>query len=200
MKRKYERVYQFRITLIGIEPPIWRRIQVPEIYTFWELHSAIQDVMGWEDYHLHEFEIKDPKTGEEVRIGIPHPDFAARRIRMVHERKAKIRRWFTEKNKRAVYVYDFGDNWRHEIILEGIFPREKGTKYPLCIAGERACPPEDCGGVSGYYELLEAIRNPLHPRHRELIEWLDEPYHPEDFHPENVHFTNPETRWRRWNE
>jgi hypothetical protein len=154
MKKKYNQVYQFKITLKGIKPPIWRRIQVPETYTFWDLHVAIQDAMGWIDYHLHEFEMINPATGLAVNIGTPVPgeDFDRE---VLPDWKQNIADYFSMENRTADYVYDFGDNWEHKIQLEKILPREKGVNYPICIKGKRACPPEDCGGIWGYAELLE---------------------------------------------
>ncbi|MDI3524632.1 MULTISPECIES: plasmid pRiA4b ORF-3 family protein [unclassified Kosmotoga] len=191
MKKKFDHVYQFKITLKGIKPPIWRRIQVPETYTFWDLHVAIQDAMGWLDYHLHEFEIINPSTGLKVNIGIPDEDFGRD---VLPGWKQKIADYFSMENPKANYTYDFGDNWEHKIELEKILPREKGVTYPVCIKGKRACPPEDCGGVWGYEELLEAIKDPAHERHEELLEWLGEDFDPEHFDVNEVSFDDPNKR------
>lgn len=102
----------------------------------------------------------------------------------------------------AEYEYDFGDRWRHELLLEGILLKEKGVKYPRCIAGERACPPEDCGSVPGYYRMLEALANPDDEEHEEMGAWLKHhaknyyPYDPAAFDPRKVKFDNPRARWR----
>jgi len=194
MKKKFDYVYQFKITLEDIKPPIWRRIQVPETYTFWDLHVAIQDAMGWKDYHLHEFEMRHPVTGEKVRIGIPNEEYEFFGPEILPEQELKIADWFSMKNRVAEYTYDFGDNWHHKIQLEKILPRDKNVKYPICIAGKRACPPEDCGGIWGYEELLEAIKNPQHERHEEMIEWVGEEFDPEHFDPKEVSFTDPQKR------
>jgi len=191
MKKQYNQVYQFKITLKGIKPPIWRRIQVPETYTFWDLHVAIQDAMGWIDYHLHEFELVNPATGLAVNIGIPGEDFDRE---VLPDWKQNIADYFSMENRTASYVYDFGDNWEHKIQLEKILPREKGVKYPVCIKGKRACPPEDCGGIWGYEELLEIIRNPEHEEHEEMLEWLGGEFDPEDFDVEEVSFADPDKR------
>jgi hypothetical protein len=140
MKKKYNRVYQFKITLGGSTPPIWRRIQVPETYTFWDLHVAIQDVMGWSGHHL----------------------------------------------------YDFGDAWVHEILLEKILPREKGVTYPRCLKGRRACPPEDSGGIWGYDEILEVIRDPQHDDYEEMREWVGDEFDPAYFDVNAVTFRDPD--------
>ncbi|MFQ5887635.1 MAG: plasmid pRiA4b ORF-3 family protein [Candidatus Hydrothermarchaeales archaeon] len=191
MKRKFNRVYQFKITLKRIRPPICRQIQVPETYTFWDLHVAIQDAMGWVDYHLHEFEIVDPSTGLMVDIGPPDDEG-------FHEVlpgwKQKIADYFSMKNRSADYVYDFGDNWEHKIQLEKILPREKNINYPICIKGKRACPPEDCGGVWGYDELLEIIGNPDNEQYKEMMEWVGGEFDPEEFDPKEVSFDDPDKR------
>ncbi len=193
-KKKYNQVYQFRITLKGIKPPIWRRIQVPEIYTFWDLHVAIQDAMGWDDYHFHEFEVVNLSTGLKVNIGIPTPEdeFFSREV--LPGWKEKIADFFSMENRTARYVYDFGDDWEHKIQLEKILPREKGVKYPICIKGKRACPPEDCGGVWGYAELLEIIKDPRHEEYEEMMEWLGGDFDPEHFDVNEVSFDDPDRR------
>jgi len=141
MKRKYAKVYQFKVTLRGIMPPVWRRIQVPGAYSFWDLHVAIQDAMSWLDYHLHEFIIPHPETGGKVRIGMITTEYDDDEEVLV-DREEKIPEYFTMGNRDAGYIYDFGDDWEHEIKLEKILPREEGIEYPRCIMGKRACPPE----------------------------------------------------------
>ncbi|MCK4811505.1 MAG: HEAT repeat domain-containing protein [Methanosarcinales archaeon] len=185
-KRKFDQVYQFKITLKRIRPPIWRRIQVPETYTFHDLHVAIQDVMGWEGYHLHEFEMADPVTGLEMRIGVPSEDFGFSEV--LQEQKEPISGYFSMENQSAEYTYDFGDDWGHRILLEKILPRDGDTKYPVCIKGKRACPPEDCGGVWGYEELLEALHDPDSAEDEELLEWLGEGFDPEYFDAKAIYF------------
>jgi len=188
MKKKYNQVYQFRITLKGIKPPIWRRIQVPETYTFWELHLAIQNAMGWTDYHLHEFELMNPETGLKLLIGTPNEDFADE---VLPELNQNIADYFSMENQSAVYTYDFGDSWEHKIQLEKILPREKGVEYPICIKGKRACPPEDCGGTWGYEELLAIIKDSKHEEYEEMLEWLGGEFDPEHFDVEEISFYDP---------
>ncbi len=194
MKRTYEHVYQFKIALKGIEPTVWRQIQVPETYSFWDLHVAIQDSMGWLDYHLHEFELIDPSTGEQVSIGIPSDDFEDFDKIVLPGWELKIADYFAATNVSANYEYDFGDGWQHEITFEQIILRAKKGTYPTCIAGERACPPEDCGGVVGYQEFLEIIMNPAHERYKDMLTWAGGEFHPEYFNPEKVKFTDPAER------
>ncbi|GFO96830.1 plasmid priA4b ORF-3 family protein [groundwater metagenome] len=191
MKKKFDQAYQFKITLKGIKPPVWRRIQVPETYTFWDLHVAIQDVMGWLDYHLHEFEIMDPSTGSKVNIGLPDDEFGRKVLVGWNQ---KIADYFSMENPRADYVYDFGDNWEHKIKLEKILPREKNVDYPVCIKGKRACPPEDVGGIWGYEDFLEIIKNPDHEEYEEMLEWAGGEFDPEHFDCGEVSFDDPAKR------
>lgn len=187
MQRKFTEVYQFKIVLKGTKPPIWRRIQVPSTYSFAKLHDAIQSAVGWYGGHLHEFRIRRPSTGREVVIGLPDEDFFSD-VEILDERRQKIADYFSSTNQKALYIYDFGDDWRHAVVLEKILPSEGKVVYPVCLAGRRACPPEDCGGVWGYEELLAALVDPKHPRHRELKEWVGGEFDPEDFHPQEVTF------------
>jgi len=194
MKEKYNKVYQFRIKLEHIEPEIWRVIQVPENYSFWDLHVAIQDAMGWQDRHLHEFILTNPLSGEKRRIGIPSEEFMDDET--IPGWKELIAMYFSMKNKNAIYIYDFGDDWQHVITLEKIVPREEKQDYPRCIAGERACPPEDCGSIPGYEDILEILENPDDEEYEETIQWLGEDYDPEHFDPDKVQFDSPEERFK----
>lgn len=191
MNKESNRIYQFKITLWDIRPPIWRRIQVPETYTFWDLHVAIQDAMGWADYHLHEFEIASLQSRGKARIGIPEGDFDRE---VLPGWKQKIADYFTQKNRTANYMYDFGDGWVHKVELEKILPREKNIKYPRCIKGKRACPPEDCGGIGGYYNLLEIMGNSDHEEYDEMLEWLGGEFDPKHFDIKEVRFDDPDKR------
>ena len=186
-------IYQFKITLIGIEPQIWRRIQVPEDYSFYDLHEAIQDAMGWDGLHLHQFEIKSPKTGniEIISMNDGRNDLYSK-LTTKDVLNTKISQYFTGNNRQAKYEYDFGDPWEHEIIFEKILTAEKGENYPKCIDGENACPPEDCGGVWGYEALLESLNNPKHQEYSLNKEWLslDREFDPTEFDVNNVVFQN----------
>jgi hypothetical protein len=193
-------VYQFRIELSEIEPTIWRVIQVPSDYSFWDLHVAIQDAMGWLDYHLHAFRVRMPRSKRETEIGIPDDEFFDREV--LPGWKVSVTKYFDEPGKMAIYDYDFGDDWSHTVLLEGILLKEKGVKYPRCIAGERACPPEDCGGMPGYYQLLDILADPNHPEYQGHIDWLKghaknyHPYEPDNFDPGHVKFWDPKKRWK----
>jgi len=195
MKNKYDRVYQFKITLKNISPPIWRRIQVPATYSFWDLHVAIQDVMSWLDYHLHEFDLTDPSTGVKVTIGIPVDDDFDMDREVIPGWEQKIADYFSMENRVAYYEYDFGDGWEHEIKLEKIFPRDKNIDYPICTAGKRACPPEDVGGIGGYENFLKVISDPNHKEYEEMIEWVGGAFDPEYFDKDEISFDDPDERW-----
>lgn len=162
-------IFQFKITLLGIKPQIWRRIQVPSEYNFFELHCAIQSAMGWENYHLHQFDTND-SAGEE----------------------SKIADYFSEKGISVKYEYDFGDGWEHKILLEKILPKDSAIKHPICTHGKRACPPEDCGGIWGYQHLLEILKDQSHPEYEERLEWLGDEFDPEKFDTSAVRFYDNE--------
>jgi len=184
------RVLQFRIEIQETSPSIWRRIQVPAGYSFWDLHVAIQDAMGWTDSHLHAFEIVDPKQGR-IEIGIPDPDGEAD---VFAGWTRKLAKHFKKPGDGLVYEYDFGDSWRHTVLLEEISEAEPDTRYPRCIDGARKCPPEDCGGVWGFGEFLKAIADPSHDEHADLLTWVGGSYDPSDFDPSVVHFDDPDER------
>jgi hypothetical protein len=185
-------IYQFRISLENIKPLIWRRIQVPETYTFWDLHVAIQDSMGWLDYYLHQFGLINTQIRRKEGIGIPDEDGG---LDILPGWEVPISSYFSLENKKADYLYDFGDGWEHMIVLEKILPQVQGSYYPICIAGERACPPEDCGGTWGYENLLEIIKDKKHEEYKRMMQWLGGKFNPEEFRPENVVFDDPKERW-----
>lgn len=191
--KKFENVYQFKITLKNTKPPIWRRIQVPENFSFWDLHVAIQDSMGWYDYHLHEFETINNNYKQVKRIGVP--DFDSMESNTLIDWKENIKDWFSlNENKAMNYIYDFGDSWNHRIELEKILKKKDNVNYPVCIKGKRACPPEDCGGVWGYENTLEVIKDPKHSEYNETIEWLEGDFDPEKFDCNDVVFDDPKER------
>jgi len=186
-------VLQVRIALVGIVPPIWRRIQIPSTYSFWDLHVAIQDAMGWYDSHLHVFRVPDSRRGSLVRIGVPDDESEARR-QTLPGWEIRVEDYLHEVSPVAVYEYDFGDGWIHVVQLEARLPAHKGRQYPVCLAGERKCPPEDCGGVGGYELLLDAIANPDHPQHDSLRSWVRGGFDAEEFKASDVTFDDPQVR------
>ncbi len=173
-------IYQLKISLLGIKPPIWRRFQVPSDISLATLHQVIQEVVGWEDAHLHQF-----KVGK-TYYGVTYPDDFDGMPETRDERKARLEALVSKPKAKFVYEYDFGDSWEHEVVLEKILPPEPGARYPVCLDGKRACPPEDCGGVWGYGDLLEVIQDPKHPEHEDMLEWLGEEFDPEKFDVEAV--------------
>jgi len=198
MSKKNE-VYQFKITLAESDPKIWRRILVPSNYSFWDLHVAIQDSMGWLDYHLHSFSIKDPITKRKVELEIPDEEYNAFNKKVLADHKVKISKYFNENNRNASYEYDFGDSWIHKIKFEKIIQVIAGEKYPKCIGGQMACPPEDCGGIEGYYELLFVLSDPENEEYNEMSEWIGEEFDPEKFDLEDISFDDPKERLKQLN-
>jgi hypothetical protein len=173
-------IYQLKITLLGIKPPIWRRFQVPSDMNLAKLHQVIQEVMGWEESHMHQF-----KVGK-TYYGMTYPNDFDDMPETRDERKARLNELVTRPKAKFIYEYDFGDSWEHEVVLEKVLPPEPGAKYPVCLEGKRACPPEDCGGVWGYANLLEVMQDEGHPEHEEMLEWLGEEFDPEKFDVEAV--------------
>lgn len=172
-------VFQFKITLIGSRPPIWRRIQVEDC-TLDKLHEHIQTSMGWTNSHLHQFEIEGEQYGDPDLLGDDFEEFEG-----IDSTRIKLRKIIpaTGKRTRFKYEYDFGDGWEHEICFEGCLPKEPGANYPLCVAGERACPPEDVGGLRGYERFLEIIRDKSHSEHAAMLRWAGDGFDPETFDP-----------------
>ncbi|KUL27924.1 plasmid pRiA4b ORF-3 family protein [Chlorobium limicola] len=198
-------VYQFRITLKVIDPPVWRVIRIPKEYTFWDLHVAIQDAMGWMDYHLHEFRKGARPEPATPRIGIPiegEDDFFPNSP-LLPGWQISIDEYFHEPGMKMYYEYDFGDGWLHEVLLEGVLLREKGVKYPNCIAGGRTTPPEDCGGPHGYYSMLETLADAASEDYKETLTWLRHhvknylPYEPNAFDIGKIRFTSAARRLNR---
>lgn len=189
--------HRFHIQLEGIDPPVWRRIRVPSSYSFWDLHVAIQDAMGWLDYHLHLFQIRNPETGELESIGIPDDEPFPDELPCLAGWDVHIASCFDKEGDAASYQYDFGDDWRHTVTLEGIDTIRKGELGLSCLGGDRRCPPEDCGGIHGYAEMLEVIADVTHPDHEGMLEWLGGAYDPKAFSASDVEFDNPTVRWRQ---
>ena len=191
--------YQFNVSLLGTEPLIWRRIQVPGNYSFWDLHVAIQDSMGWFDYHLHCFRFQISRR-EVIEIGIPDKEFEEDNILPGWE--IPIEDYFIDPGEETLYEYDFGDSWAHGVLLEGIFLKEKGMRYPRCVDGAGACPPEDCGGVPGFYRILDILKEPSHEEYQFTVQWLKEhvknyfPFDAEAFDATKIKFDNPGKRWK----
>jgi Plasmid pRiA4b ORF-3-like protein len=172
-------VYQFKITLLDSQPTIWRRIQVMDC-TLEKLHEHIQTAMGWTNSHLNQFKIGEQRYADPLLM---EKDFEE--VGYLDSTTTKVSKILpkTGKQFRFQYEYDFGDSWYHKVLLEGCPKAESGRQYPICLEGARACPAEDVGGVPGYAAFLEAIQNPDHNRHRELLEWVGGAFDPEAFDP-----------------
>ncbi len=171
-----ERVYQFKITLLNTRPPIWRRIQVKDC-TLDKLHERIQTAMGWTNSHLNHFKVGEKHYGDPLLMDENFEEFG-----YLDSTTTKISDILprTGKRFRFEYEYDFGDAWWHEVLFEGCVRAEPGRRYPICLEGERACPPEDVGGIPGYEEYQEAMAEPDHERHEEYMGWRG-PFDPEAF-------------------
>jgi len=168
-------IYRFKITLKHTKPVIWRRFAVRNTITLPKLHRVIQIVMGWEDDHLHEFSL-----GHDQRYGKVDPEWGS--DGMQNEARVKLNTLLAHEKDKLTYMYDFGDSWEHTLVLEKILPGDSmDLPHPECLAGELACPPEDCGGIPGYYDLIEVLSNPEHSDYEDMKEWIGEDFNPEYF-------------------
>jgi len=176
-----QEIYQIKVTLLGTTPPIWRRLLVPANLTLAQLHDVLQLAMGWDDSHMHDFQIGQKRYGQ------PDPDDQLMGLpAMGNEQTVRLFTVLGKAGAKAVYTYDFGDTWEHAIAVEKILPPESGHAYPVCVDGKRHGPPEDCGGVPGFYNLLEAIGDPKHDEHEDMLDWLGDDFDPEAFSVDEV--------------
>ncbi len=172
-------IYQIKVTLKNSKPSIWRRIQVRSDATLGELHAILQMAMGWTNSHLHQFIVG--KRPNFVFIGARGPYADDDMMDMMNEGEIVISQVLPAARTKMVYEYDFGDSWEHELVVEKIVQAEAGVHYPRCVAGENACPPEDVGGVWGYADFLEAINDPDHEQHEDMLEWAGGEFDPQEF-------------------
>jgi hypothetical protein len=186
--------YQLKIVLLGSQPLVWRRLQVPGNASLAWLHAAIQMAMGWTNSHLHHFLTREarysnPRHCDEMGFG-GKPDR--------DESKATLMQVAPAKGAKFGYEYDFGDSWEHQIAVEKILPPDpKAGTAAVCLGGARACPPEDCGGVWGYANLLEILKNPKHPEHQDMKEWVGGFFDAEAFDPAHVNLWLRKLKWPR---
>jgi hypothetical protein len=153
---------QLKVSLRGVsKPPVWRRLLTPADMRLDQLHHVIQIAIGWTDTHLHVF---STAAGD---FGIPDPELGFR-----NERTARLTRFLQRPDDRIHYTYDFGDGWEHDIVLEKRLRLDPSERIPTCLAGKGACPPEDCGGPWGHADLKEALANPGHEDHHDMLDWL----------------------------
>lgn len=175
MKNK---VYQIQIALRHFKPKIWRRVLIPSDVLLADFHLIIQTTMGWTNSHLHQFIKKNAcyaphHEDDEMWDEMDSIDYLKKKIKVSDLLKA-------EKDK-IIYAYDFGDGWEHDVILEKILPLDNTLKYPICLTGKMNCPPEDCGGVWGYEDMLEILKQPDHEEYESFIDWLGAEFNSEHF-------------------
>ncbi len=154
-------VHTLRIELLYVEPTVWRRFVVPSETKLPKFNRMLEAAMGWEGYHLHMFEIAD------LRFGVLDEDDDD----VIDERRITVKQLLPRVGSQVRWAYDFGDNWQHDVVVEAVEEPSPDARYPICTGGERACPPEDCGGVGGYEELREVLADPCHDEHEHLREW-----------------------------
>jgi hypothetical protein len=185
-----------RVELILAPRPIWRLLQLAGASTFWDLHVAIQDAMGWQDRHVHRFTAHHPVTGEQLRFGTPEVSDFYGSSEVVPGWQVQMRDILRPDYPPIVYTYDLGDEWQHDISLEAVVPATEAGPCPRCLAGEGACPPEDCGGMPGYRRLLaDWEASDAAARHR-AGRILGATFDPGDFAPAAVAFSDPRRRWQ----
>jgi hypothetical protein len=162
-------IYQLRIALLGIRPPIWRRVQVRSDVRLSRLHEIFQVAMGWTDSHLHQFIIDGQSYGE------PDMEYA---MPLVNDHSVRLAEVVSQPRTTFRYEYDFGDSWEHNVLVEEILDPVYRQRYPVCLDGRRACPPEDVGGVEGYRQFLAAVRDSSHEDHEAMLEWVGGQFDP----------------------
>lgn len=170
-------IYQLKVTLKDTKPPIWRRLLVSSNTLLPDLHSIIQASMGWTNSHLHQFTDGFDFFG-------PPSEWDG--MDTIDYRKISLDKMLWAPKQKITYEYDFGDDWRHQVLLEKVVEKEPDRFYPVCIKGKNACPPEDCGGVWGYAELLEILADPKHEDHEEMKDWIGGELDPKAFDLEEV--------------
>jgi hypothetical protein len=167
--------HQLKLTLEGVDPPVWRRLVVPSTFSLYELHCVVQVAMGWDNSHLHDFTIK------RQRYTLPDPDEFGDPL---DETKACLRDVARARTK-ILYQYDYGDSWNHVIVVEKVLA-DGDAQLPTCVDGARACPPEDSGGAWGYSEKLEVLADPNDPDYEDVREWMGKDFDPEKFSVDDV--------------
>jgi hypothetical protein len=172
-RAKAHQIFQLKVTLGEVQPRVWRRLLVPADMTLAKLHGALQVAMGWTNSHLHCFEITGRRIGM-VGVEEDSPE-------LEDERRVRVASVLPEKGAKLLYRYDYGDDWEHVLEVEEVAAPDRRLAYPLCIAGARSCPPEDCGGAGGYEDLLRALAKPEDERHDELLAWVGGHFDPEGF-------------------
>ena len=182
-----KQIIEFKIELDGSEPKIWRTFQVEADTTFNQFHKIIQKVMGWEDYHMYDFKVGKTNIVDS-RSECFGGGFDFGQPKDIKANKVKLADMIEKKGQKFYYFYDMGDYWEHKLTVKKIFEAEDDDiNYPVVLEGERACPPEDCGGIWGYQELLEILKDPKHPEYEDrIVDWLGEDFDPDYFSVEEV--------------
>ena len=165
--------YQLKVTLNGATPPIWRRILVPSDIPLGQLHTVLQVAMGWTNSHLHQFISGSTYYGIQDEFSLE--------MEVEDENRYRLNRLLQAEKEAIKYEYDFGDGWMHRIVLERILPHDNNKQLPICIKGKRASPPEDCGGIGGYFRLLDILKDPGHAEYEDMMEWLGGEFDSEAF-------------------
>ncbi len=173
-------VYQLKVGLKGAKPPIWRRIQVPASTTLAQLHDIIQICMGWADCHLHQFVINKTTYSPPIKEETFFPN------RSKNEANFTLQDLAAEIQPRFQYIYDFGDDWLHQITVEKTLPLNEAQPSPLLLTGRRTCPPEDIGGLHRYMHVLNVVTDPEDEEHEEMAEWLGEDFDPARFNKDDI--------------
>lgn len=177
-------MYQVKVKLNWSDPLIWRRILVRGDIKLDRLHKVIQIVMGWTDSHMHQF--IGGKGSSVTYYGTADPGFINMRSTVLDEERYTLANLAPAARRKIIYEYDFGDSWEHELTVEKILPPDPSFKHSVCLAGAMACPPEDCGGIQGFSNLLASLADPKAEDHEELKDWLGESFDPAEFHLERV--------------
>lgn len=177
-------IYQLKIHIMDSRPNIWRRLLIANHLTFKQLHDAIQDSFYWKGYHLHEFSFRNPESPLDVIQIFMNPDEdpdaeVSVQFSAFFEEEIRLSDVFSLHTRSVKYIYDLGDRWELKIRLEKIFPNDDRLNSFICVGGRRAAPPEDCGGVWRYNELMDILKDPSHPEHEDMKEWVDDDFDPE---------------------
>ena len=186
-------IYHLKVVLLGSKPPVWRRLQVAGDAKLDWLHAALQVTMGWTNSHLHQFNMGEACYSDTRHHSAEFEDDQ----KILEEREFTLQQIAPHEQDAFGYEYDFGDSWTHEITVEKILPDAAPSPPALCLDGARACPPEDCGGVWGYENLLKILKNRKHPEHKNMKAWLGREFDPETFDVEKTNLWLQKLKWPR---
>lgn len=167
-------IFRIRVTLLDVQPAIWRSIELSDQTTLKQLHRILQIAMGWEDCHLHEFVVRGQRYGKRDLAFDPSENILA-------ETGVSLADVLPKPKSQITYIYDMGDYWQHSVRLEAVVPTTPDVQYPRAVDGARACPPEDCGGTGGYMNLLEILSDPSHEEFENMREWIGPKFDAESF-------------------